>query len=165
MPGWARRSLPAETLLCTLVLGFGPACATGGVAASAGTGDISFRLVWAGPADLDLHVVDPRGEEIFFSHPRASSGGTLDVDCNATPEQMCPQPLENVFWPRGTADAGRYRYSVRFTNQHESPFPVTFTVLVLQGRRVLRRDAGSFLALPRNSASATWGPREIVWSR
>jgi len=121
--------------------------------------------MWDGPADLDLHVTDPRGEEIYFYHRQSASGGILDLDCNATPEQMCAHPLENVFWPRGIAGAGRYIYRVHFMNQHESPFPVTFTVLVLHGIRVLRRDTGSFAAVPILDADSYWGPHEIDWSR
>jgi hypothetical protein len=147
--------------LLAIAVGLSGACATGRGVTTAGTGDISFKLLWTGPADLDLHVTDPHGEEISFSHRRAASGGTLDIDCNATPEQMCAHPIENVFWPRGTAASGRYTYLVHFMNQHESPLPITFTVLVLHGTRIVHRDSGSFVTY----RSSDWGPREIVWSR
>jgi len=146
-----------------IAVGLSDACATGRGMIAAGTGDISFQLVWIGPADLDLHVTGPHGEEIDFSHPRVASGGILDVDCNATPEQMCAHPTENVFWPRGTAAAGRYSYRVHFMNQHESPLPVTFTVLVLHGTRIVHRDSGSFVTYSKSSSD--WGPHEVLWSR
>jgi hypothetical protein len=78
---------------------------------------------------------------------------------------MCGDPLENVFWPSGSAPGGRYSYSVRFVNQHQSEWPVTFTVLVLRGARVISRDGGSFAGVPSTHQSSYWGPREITWSR
>jgi hypothetical protein len=142
-----------------------PATAGTGGTVAPGTGDISFKLVWTGSVDLDLLVTDPFNEEISFSHRTSSSGGILDVDCNATPEQMCSPPIENVFWPRGTASAGRYSYRVRIINQHDSVFPVTFTVLVLHGSTVLRREVGSFAAVPSQFSNRFWGPGEISWTR
>jgi hypothetical protein len=79
---------------------------------SLGTGDVQVTLVWADGNDLDLHVIDPSGVEIYFSNPRSPTGGTLDHDdtagCNSTGTHV-----ENVFWPRGGAPPGRYRVFVK----------------------------------------------------
>lgn len=79
-----------------------------------GTGDVSFRLVWSGTTDLDLHVEDPSGEQLSFIQRETRSGGILDIDCNAGPEQLCWHPIENVYWPEGAAPEGTYRYRVEF---------------------------------------------------
>ena len=74
-----------------------------------GTGDVQATLRWTGDADLDLHVIDPEGFEIFFQNARSPSGGTLDVDM--VPE-ICgsnPSNVENVFWPEGGSIPGEYR--------------------------------------------------------
>ncbi len=43
--------------------------------------DIRVVLNWDTPdSDMDLHVVDPRGEECFYGQPRTSSGGRLSAD-------------------------------------------------------------------------------------
>jgi hypothetical protein len=76
-----------------------------------GTGDVSFRVVWDGKSDLDLHVSDPDGEHISHQHRRSATGGILDVYCNA--DRMCSHPVENVYWPVGQAPRGRYRVWVR----------------------------------------------------
>ncbi|HYN88710.1 MAG TPA: hypothetical protein VER55_09275, partial [Ardenticatenaceae bacterium] len=75
-----------------------------------GTGDVQVTLRWDNPADLDLHVVDPAGEEISYGHPVAQSGGQLDVDANIG----CQDDLrvENVFWPSGGAPTGTYQVEV-----------------------------------------------------
>src|SRR5688572_12768674 len=48
------------------------------------TGEIKIGLLWPNRNDLDLHCIDPNGEEIFFGHKRARSGGELDIDCNVS---------------------------------------------------------------------------------
>lgn len=81
-----------------------------------GTGDVQATLLWTGDADLDLHVIDPNGEEISFETMTSSSGGRLDVDqvpaCGDTSTHV-----ENVFWPTGQAPKGVYQvFVVGFTD-------------------------------------------------
>ncbi len=71
-----------------------------------GTGDVQVTLVWDTAPDVDLHVIDPDGEEIWFDHTGSRSGGLLDVD-----DTMFDGP-ENVFWPVGGAPRGKYRVDV-----------------------------------------------------
>ncbi len=77
-----------------------------------GTGDVQVTLRWETSADLDLHVVDPWGEEIYYSHQRSQSGGELDVDANAACRTQYYSPVENVYWPTGGAPYGTYVVSV-----------------------------------------------------
>lgn len=96
-------------------------------------GDVDIRasLVWNNRNDLDLHVVTPRGEHIFFGSKRSMCGGWLDVDMNVNGET--DTPVENIRWPRGTATAGRYRVYVQNYRFHEwahrpTPFRVELEV-------------------------------------
>lgn len=73
-----------------------------------GGGDIQATLTWNSTADLDLHVIDPNGEEIYYSQPTSESGGALDIDANAGCETVMPHPTENVYWPGGSAPPGTY---------------------------------------------------------
>jgi hypothetical protein len=81
-----------------------------------GTGDIQISVAWDDSADVDLHVVDPNGEHIYFGNRTVSSGGTLDLDANAactrTPPPGGGDPTfvsnENVVWPFGKAIPGQY---------------------------------------------------------
>ena len=43
-------------------------------------GDPQFTLIWDTEADLDLHVIEPGGKEIYWEEPRGRQGGELDVD-------------------------------------------------------------------------------------
>ena len=75
-----------------------------------GYGDVQITLRWNNNADLDLHVFDPFGEEIFFAHPFSNSGGKLDVD---DVDGFGP---ENIFWSSGEAPTGIYKVYVHYYN-------------------------------------------------
>ena len=47
------------------------------------TGPIQVSVSWDTDSDVDLHVVDPDGEEIYYGAPGSSTGGVLDLDSNA----------------------------------------------------------------------------------
>jgi hypothetical protein len=76
-----------------------------------GTGDVQVTLRWASAADIDLHVTEPDGTEIWYGDTGPSStGGQLDVDSNVGCEQEAS--VENVFWPTGQAPSGTYTVEV-----------------------------------------------------
>jgi hypothetical protein len=90
-------------------------------AATPPSGPLVVQLAWSGDADLDLHVVDPDGVEIFSRHPSgyrappppalpdptaAAEAPLLDGDANAA----CVydgRDQENVVWKLAPA-AGHY---------------------------------------------------------
>ncbi len=49
----------------------------------AGTGDLQVSLSWDQPNDVDLHLIEPNQEEIFYGNRTSANGGELDVDSNA----------------------------------------------------------------------------------
>ncbi len=56
-------------------------------------GDPQFTLIWnADGVDLDLHVIEPGGKEIYWEEPKGDKGGELDVD---NTKGFGP---ENVYW-------------------------------------------------------------------
>ena len=82
--------------------------------AGARGGDLQFSLFWRNINDLDLHCIDPAGEEIYFQNKVSSrTGGELDVDQNAH-QPYNNSPVENIYWPFGAAPAGIYRIYVVF---------------------------------------------------
>ena len=72
--------------------------------------NVTFAYGDTAPAlsDVDLHVVDPRGEEVFYGHPNSASGGRLDLDSNAACD-LDHKRNENITWPVGRAPRGRSR--------------------------------------------------------
>jgi hypothetical protein len=78
-----------------------------------GTGDVQISLSWNSDADVDLHVVDPSGEEIYYGSRDSLSGGELDLDSNAGCGSDSVRN-ENITWPVGRAPAGTYRVLVDY---------------------------------------------------
>lgn len=73
-----------------------------------GAGSIQVSLSWGQPLDLDLHVVTPAGEEIYYGNRSDSTGGSLDLDSNAGCS-IDNVDNENVVWgPSTTPAAGQY---------------------------------------------------------
>ncbi len=68
-----------------------------------GYGDVQITLTWDNETDLDLHVFDPSGEEIWFDHPYSASNGILDVD------DIDGYGPENIYWPSGQSPVGMYQ--------------------------------------------------------
>lgn len=101
--------------------------------------DVTVKLTWTqhtGKTDIDLHVVDPFGERIFFGHPRSESAGFLDVD-----DVVGPGP-EHIHWD--DAPAGTYKIYVHYyPNEDEDKSVVSYTVLVTAGDKRYRPATGS----------------------
>jgi Ca-activated chloride channel family protein len=99
--------------------------------AKALSGDIRVSLIWNNRNDLDLHVINPLGEEISFSNRKDSAGGMLDVDMNVSGETA--KPVENIFWDQD-APKGKYRVYVQNFGYHELRYePTNFQVEIKNG--------------------------------
>ena len=93
------------------------------------TGDVRVSLIWNNKNDLDLHVVPPSGEEVYYAHKNTRCGGELDVDMNVRGDST--KPVENIYWPAGGAPRGKYRVYVQNYAFHERPqAPYDYTVEV-----------------------------------
>lgn len=68
---------------------------------------LRVTLVWETDAnDVDLHVVDPAGEEAYYSHPRTASGLELYEDVT---QGLGPEVIRTA-----KASRGRYHVGVRY---------------------------------------------------
>lgn len=140
----ARRSATSRMALFVFVL-CAEACASAAPAPRPGTGDISFRLTWDGEADLDLYVASPLGEMVDFHNRSVLSGGALDVDCNVRQTDsvyMCPEPMENIFWPRGMAPPGTFQYWAVLAYPREADPKDEYLLQVRIGERLVGEHAG-----------------------
>ncbi len=124
----------------------------------AGTGDLRISLMWSNRNDLDLHVVDPSGTEIYYQNRGSTTGGLLDIDMNAGPPLRSPA-VENVFWPERGAPAGRFRVFVNHFRQHDPVDETPFTVRILiRGRTTDFRGSIRFGETKRLVHEFTLGP-------
>ena len=75
-------------------------------------GFLRCSLHWFNYDDLDLHVTEPGGNEIYYGHKRGLTGGTLDVDMNAGSGKT-RDAVENIIWTdQSKLRAGRYEVRV-----------------------------------------------------
>ncbi|MCH9646714.1 MAG: hypothetical protein K0U98_00670 [Deltaproteobacteria bacterium] len=135
-----RRLLPLATLLgLCLTSGLVVGCSSN---PRPGTGDLAFRLSWSGVSDMDLFVVDPAGDCIFYGDRSAESGGRLDIDCNRGTDFLCEKPLENVFWPKRGAPVGTFLFWVEAHALIPAEAPLSFELLLLKGKSIVWRHQG-----------------------
>ncbi len=97
------------------------------------TGTLRVSLSWFNYDDLDLHIQEPRGGEIYFGHRRGVTGGTLDVDMNAGLGNT-REPVENVIWP-DKVPGGAYKVVIHNYSYRESSNP-GFTVEIENAGKV-----------------------------
>jgi Protein of unknown function (DUF2510) len=95
-----------------------------------GTGAVEATLSWVGDTDMDLHVIDPNGAEIYYSSDSSPSGGKLDRDqipgCGNSSRNA-----EHIFWPATGAPSGQYQvFVVAFDSCGSDSQPVDLMVAV-----------------------------------
>jgi len=108
--------LPVQVARQAFTLEYSAALGTGAFGAyrqqavqvtTVGTGDVQISVTWNSAADVDLHLVEPNGNEIYYGNPRSSTGGELDLDSNAGCGSDGPR-AENIRFPSGRAPTGTY---------------------------------------------------------
>jgi hypothetical protein len=90
-------------------------------------GDPQFTLIWdTKGADIDLHVMEPHGDHIYFGHRNGKQGGELDVD------NTWGYGPENIYWllpmrgkkkVLGPGPVGEYKWSVHYYAAHRPDRP------------------------------------------
>lgn len=112
------QTLPANSFTAQIAGGtsasdIGPYASVPLTITQVGTGDVQVSVSWDAPSDVDLHVVDPSGEEIYYANPSSASGGSLDLDSNAACD-IDNKDNENITWPTGKAPRGTYTVRVDY---------------------------------------------------
>ena len=84
-------------------------------------GFMRCSLHWFNYDDLDVHVLEPNGHEIYYANRRSyTTGGTLDVDMNAGSGKT-RDAVENIVWTdRSKLAPGRYTVFVNQFNKREN---------------------------------------------
>jgi hypothetical protein len=104
--------------------------------AGGAVGEVAVTLIWNNKNDLDLVVLCPTGERLYYNNPRACEGA-LDVDRNAGKRGLTDRPVENIRWPEGRAPAGDYQVAVKYYARNDTALPpaTPFQVRLLQNGR------------------------------
>lgn len=70
-----------------------------------GTGDLRVTLMWNNTSDMDLHVIEPSGNRVYYG---STEGDSAELDVDDT-DGYGP---ENIFVPPGQANEGLYQIYV-----------------------------------------------------
>jgi hypothetical protein len=108
-----------------------------------GAGTLQFSLSWDTATDVDLHVVEPGGSEIFWAARTSSSGGQLDLDSNAGCA-IDHVNNENVTWGSHAPPSGSYVVRVDYWSACGSN-PANY-VLTVNNCGQVQTFSGSFAA-------------------
>lgn len=88
-----------------------------------GTGDVQVSLTWDTRSDIDLWLIEPNGNKIYYANKISSTGGALDFD------NTVEYGPENIFY-KNVAPTGTYKVQVKYY----SGTPVTnYNVVVKNG--------------------------------
>jgi hypothetical protein len=123
-----------------------------------GTGNVQVNVSWNTATDVDLHVVDPTNQEVYYGRTQVPSGGSLDVDSNAGCS-IDNRNSENIRWG-STAPNGTYIVRVDYWSACNVTGTTTYTVVVNNGGQ-RSQFTGTFAARDADSGGAGSG-REIT---
>ena len=122
--------------------------------ATVSSAQITIRLDWSKHScntDIDLHVVDPNGEKIYYRHMYSASGGYLDRDdvVGPGPEHIrwsdAPAGVYKIYvhyYPNDAPDKSVTRYTVSVTTDETEYQPKSGSIAYDQYRRIRGNSIG-----------------------
>ena len=120
-----------------------------------GFSDVQVTVSWDSDADLDLHVADPTGDEVYENTWVIESGGELDVESG----DFCSGPPirnEHVAWTGGTPPPGGYE--VRVTHDDNCNAAETNYVVSVYNHGTVTTFTGTFTGPGVSSDRGTGTP-------
>ncbi|MFH1810404.1 MAG: hypothetical protein ABIJ09_16805 [Pseudomonadota bacterium] len=94
-----------------------------------GTGELQVSLSWSTATDVDLHLVEPGGQDIYWDDMTSASGGELDLDSNPGC-RMDNVNNENITYANGTPASGHYIVRVDYWSACAESGTTDFVVTV-----------------------------------
>ena len=115
-------------------------------------GDVQVTVSWDTDADLDLHVADPTGHEVYFGVDEVESGGVLDLVSG-----NCRRPdlrrNEHIAWSQGAPPPGRYE--VRLSHYDSCDAEETSYIVRVYNHGTVSTFTGTFTGPGDDSARGT----------
>jgi hypothetical protein len=131
------QSLPEGTLPLLIAaadanVNYGPKKSVTATVTKVGAGEVQISVSWDSPSDVDLHVITPSGDEIYYGN-QSAAGGTLDLDSNAGCS-IDNVNNENVTWPSGASPSGTYTVLVDYWSSCDAPLTNYVVTINVAGR-------------------------------
>ena len=119
-------------------------------------GDMQATLTWNTTADIDLHVIEPSGREVFYAN---RTGVTANLDRDDT-DGFGP---ENIYVPLGRTTPGIYRvFIVHFSGAGPTTATIAITTNLGTSALITRQTGGANRSLAINVANVNVASGEIV---
>lgn len=94
-----------------------------------GTGELQVSVSWDTKTDIDLHLLEPDGTEIYYFTPVSDSGGELDLDSNV----LCVFDdinNENITYQNASPPVGEYLVTLAYFSACDEQGPTNYVVTV-----------------------------------
>ena len=87
-------------------------------------GEVTVTLMWDSEDDLDLSIIEPSSEKIWYGHKNSNAGVFHDIDDNAH-QPFSKEPIENISWLKN-APQGNYDVKVKLYEKRSDLFEIPF---------------------------------------
>ncbi|MBA2664792.1 MAG: D-alanyl-D-alanine carboxypeptidase family protein [Bradymonadaceae bacterium] len=94
------------------------------------SGSLRFTLTWEANTDLDIHVLTPSGEKLWYRNRNIADGGQFDSDSciGSTCATSTKLQMESVYWTRAATQGNYQVWAVNYSGTKSVPFTVDVTV-------------------------------------
>ena len=111
---------------------------------AAGTGVLQVSLSFDNAKDVDLHLVEPNGYEIYYGNRRSENGGELDVDSNAGC-WIDNINNENIFYgDEAYVEPGVYKVYVDLYSNCDPEIATNYVVSVFYDGELIQSKSGFY---------------------
>ncbi len=120
----------------------------------AGTGRLQVSCSWDKSNDVDLHLVEPNGEEIYYGNDYSANGGDLDVDSNADCYLDYINNENITYSDDAIIESGKYTVRVDFYSNCSVATNTNFIVTTRYNGQIITATSGT------NPYSGSFTPSE-----
>ena len=108
-----------------------------------GTGQLQVSLSFNNDKDVDLHLFEPNGEHIYYSHRMSSNGGQLDLDSNPGCNIDGINNENITYGEDAYIEPGTYTVYVDMYSNCDETIATDYVVTVTYGGRLVNAQTGS----------------------
>lgn len=109
-----------------------------------GTGQLQISLSFDNAKDVDLHVIEPNGEHIYYGNSISENGGELDLDSNAGCYLDYVNNENITYSEEAFVEAGTYTVYVDLFENCDPEVATNFVVSAYYGGALLKTVTGTF---------------------
>ena len=108
-----------------------------------GTGKLQISLSFDTAKDVDLHVIEPNGEHVYYGHSTSENGGELDLDSNAGCSLDYVNNENITYGEEAYVEPGLYTVYVDLWENCDPSVKTNYVVSVYYGGALISAESGS----------------------